>query len=352
MPEFIPQRVDDFDFDLPDSLIARYPLPKRSASRLLHLEPCSQTIADRSFSDLITLLQPNDLLIANNSRVIPARLFGQKNSGGRVEILIERITGAQTALAHMRASKAAKHGTLVELDNGYRLVVGERRGSLFEIRFLGDERAIQVLEKIGHMPLPPYMARPDEAADQERYQTVYAQHNGSVAAPTAGLHFDEPLLEKLQEKGVGIEYITLHVGAGTFQPLRVEYLHQHEMHSEYFEISKETVERIKQTKEKGGRIIAVGTTSVRSLETVAKNGELKPYQGESALFIYPGFQFNVVDAMITNFHLPKSSLIMLVSAFAGLSQIKLAYQHAIAQQYRFYSYGDAMFIERNDKGEI
>ncbi|NNM58789.1 MAG: tRNA preQ1(34) S-adenosylmethionine ribosyltransferase-isomerase QueA [Legionellales bacterium] len=351
MPDFT-QRVDDFDFELPDALIARYPLPTRSASRLLHLDTSSGTLFDRAFSDLVELLHPNDLLIANNSRVIPARLFGQKRTGGRVEILIERITGPHTALAHMRASKAAKSGALVELDEGYRLMVGERHGQLFEICFAGVEHVIQILEKIGHMPLPPYMARRDEIADKERYQTVYAEHNGSVAAPTAGLHFDERLLEKLHEKGVGIEYITLHVGAGTFQPLRVEYLHEHKMHHEYLEISQETVARIKQTKERGGRIIAVGTTSVRSLETAASSGELKPFQGESALFIYPGFEFKVVDAIITNFHLPKSSLIMLVSAFASLPQVMKAYQHAIAQQYRFYSYGDAMFIERNHKSGI
>lgn len=339
-------KVDDFDFHLPDSLIARYPLAKRTASRLLHLSSTNNQIIDRTFSDMHELLQPGDLLILNNSRVIPARLFGEKSTGGKVEILIERVTGVQTALAHMRASKAAKPGTIIHLEDNFQLLVGERQGELFELTFLGSLSVIQVLEQIGHMPLPPYMARPDEIGDKERYQTVYAKHDGSVAAPTAGLHFDAELLEKLREKGVKTDYVTLHVGAGTFQPVRVEYLHQHQMHYEYLEVSAETVERIKQTKQHGGRVIAVGTTSVRSLETAASSGELEPYQGETNMFIYPGYQFKVIDAMITNFHLPKSSLIMLVSAFAGLSQTMAAYQHAIAQEYRFYSYGDAMFVEK------
>jgi S-adenosylmethionine:tRNA ribosyltransferase-isomerase len=339
-------KVDDFDFHLPDSLIARYPLTQRSASRLLHLHASTNQINDRTFTDIENLLRPGDLLILNNSRVIPARLFGEKTTGGKVEILIERITDTQTALAHMRASKAAKPGTIIHLENNFQLLVGERQGELFELTFLGTVPAIRILEQIGHMPLPPYMTRQDEMSDKERYQTVYAKHDGSVAAPTAGLHFDAALFEKLHAKGVQTDYVTLHVGAGTFQPVRVEYLHQHQMHYEYLEVSPETVERIKQTKQQGGRVIAVGTTSVRSLETAGRGGELKAYQGETNMFIYPGYQFNVVDAMITNFHLPKSSLIMLVSAFAGLSQTMAAYHHAIAQQYRFYSYGDAMFVER------
>lgn len=339
-------KVDDFDFHLPDSLIARYPLAQRSASRLLHLHTQSGQIIDRCFADLADLLHAGDLLILNNSRVIPARLFGEKVTGGKVEILIERITSTQMALAHMRASKAAKAGTIIHLENGFQLVVGERQGELFELTFLGAIPAIRILEQVGHMPLPPYMTRPDEMTDKERYQTVYAKHDGSVAAPTAGLHFDAALFEKLHTKGVQIDYVTLHVGAGTFQPVRVEYLHQHQMHYEYLEVSIETVERIKQVKKQGGRVIAVGTTSVRSLETAGNSGELKPYQGETNMFIYPGYQFKVVDAMVTNFHLPKSSLIMLVSAMAGLSQTMAAYQHAIEQQYRFYSYGDAMFVER------
>ncbi|MFN7096532.1 MAG: tRNA preQ1(34) S-adenosylmethionine ribosyltransferase-isomerase QueA [Gammaproteobacteria bacterium] len=338
-------KVDDFDFHLPDSLIARYPLVQRSGSRLLHLTITTGHLADRCFTDLVDLLHPGDLLILNNSRVIPARLYGEKLTGGKVEILIERLTGMQTAIAHMRASKAAKPGTIIQLEDSFQLVVGDRQGDLFELTFLGVTPAIRVLEQIGHIPLPSYMSRQDEMSDKERYQTVYAKHDGSVAAPTAGLHFDAALFEKLHAKGVQTDYVTLHVGAGTFQPVRVEYLHQHQMHYEYLEISTETVARIKATKRQGGRVIAVGTTSVRSLETAASQGELQAYQGETNMFIYPGYQFKVVDAMITNFHLPKSSLIMLVSAFAGLPQTMAAYQHAINQQYRFYSYGDAMFIE-------
>lgn len=339
-------KVNDFDFELPEALIARYPLSQRSASRLLHLQIGTGAIKDRQFVDILELLQPGDLLILNNSRVIPARLYGQKKTGGQVEILIERLTGSHTALAHMRASKACKPQTIIQLEQGFQLLVTGRSEQLFEVTFLGLPNALQVLQQIGHMPLPSYMTRPDEMADKERYQTVYAAHDGSVAAPTAGLHFDTALLNSLEAKGIQIDYVTLHVGAGTFQPVRTEYLHQHEMHTEFLEVSSKTVEKIKKTKEQGGRIIAVGTTSVRSLEWAAHSGELQAYQGPTQMFIYPGYEFKVIDGMITNFHLPKSSLIMLVSALAGLNQTLAAYRHAIAEQYRFYSYGDAMLITR------
>ncbi len=339
-------RVDQFDFQLPEELIARYPMPERTSSRLLHLQAATGQINDKSFSDLPQYIHAGDLLVLNNTRVIPARLFGQKPSGGKVEILVERITRLHTVLAHVRASKSPKEGATLLLENIIPVTVTGRQGELFALQFDTEETAIALIEKHGHIPLPPYMERPDELMDWERYQTVYAQHQGSVAAPTAGLHFDTHLLTTLQQQGVNLAYVTLHVGAGTFQPVRTEYVHEHQMHYEYLEVPAETVQKIQQTKQNGHRVIAVGTTSVRSLETAAKTGELHPYQGETNLFIYPGYQFNVVDAMITNFHLPKSSLLMLVSAFAGYQHIMNAYAHAIANKYRFYSYGDAMLIEK------
>jgi S-adenosylmethionine:tRNA ribosyltransferase-isomerase len=339
-------RVDAFDFHLPDALIARYPLAERSASRLLQLNGQTGAIADYIFRDIAQFIGPGDLLVVNNSRVIPARLFGEKATGGKVELLIERVTGQQTALAHIRASKAPKAGSIILLETGIPITVTGREHELFTVELPGPAPLIEVLEQIGHMPLPPYMARADEKSDRERYQTVYAEPKGSVAAPTAGLHFDEALLQTLREKGVQFAHVTLHVGAGTFQPVRTEFVQEHNMHYEYIEVPQATVEKIQQTKAAGRRVIGVGTTSVRSLETAARSGTLKPYSGETNIFIYPGFQFNVVDAMVTNFHLPKSSLIMLVSAFAGREHILQAYQHAIDKQYRFYSYGDAMFITR------
>ncbi len=343
--------VSDFQFDLPDELIARYPMPERSASRLLMLDGNTGETRQGQFRDILDLLQPGDLLVFNNTRVIPARMFGQKASGGKLEILVERILDDHSVLAHVRASKAPKPGTQILLDNGFSAKMVARHDALFELHFAGDLPVLDILNQIGHMPLPPYIDRPDENSDKERYQTVYNERPGAVAAPTAGLHFDEPLLNALREKGVDFAYVTLHVGAGTFQPVRVERLEDHQMHSEYAEVPAEVVEKINATRERGGRIVAVGTTSVRSLETAAqaslKAGKpLSPFFGDTSIFIYPGYQYQLVDALITNFHLPGSTLIMLVSAFAGYENVMRAYQEAVTSGYRFFSYGDAMFITR------
>ena len=341
--------VSDFQFDLPDELIARYPMPERSASRLLMLDGNTGETRHGQFRDVLDLLQPGDLLVFNNTRVIPARMFGQKASGGKLEILVERILDDHSVLAHVRASKAPKPGTQILLDNGFSAEMVARHDALFELHFAGDLPVLDILNQIGHMPLPPYIDRPDENSDKERYQTVYNQRPGAVAAPTAGLHFDEPLLAALREKGVDFAYVTLHVGAGTFQPVRVERLEDHQMHSEYAEVSADVVEKINAARARGNRVIAVGTTSVRSLETAAqaslKAGKpLSPFFGDTSIFIYPGYLYQVVDALITNFHLPGSTLIMLVSAFAGMQNVKAAYQEAIREQYRFFSFGDAMVI--------
>ncbi|NCB56197.1 MAG: tRNA preQ1(34) S-adenosylmethionine ribosyltransferase-isomerase QueA [Gammaproteobacteria bacterium] len=343
--------VSDFQFDLPDELIARYPMPERSASRLLMLDGNSGETRHGQFRDVLDLLQPGDLLVFNNTRVIPARMFGQKASGGKLEILVERILDDHSVLAHVRASKAPKPGTQILLDNGFSAKMVARHDTLFELHFAGDLAVLDILNQIGHMPLPPYIDRPDENSDKERYQTVYNQRPGAVAAPTAGLHFDEPLLAALREKGVDFAYVTLHVGAGTFQPVRVERLEDHQMHSEYAEVPAEVIAKINATRERGGRVVAVGTTSVRSLETAAqaslKAGKpLSPFFGDTSIFIFPGYQYQLVDVLITNFHLPGSTLIMLVSAFAGYEHVMQAYQEAITSGYRFFSYGDAMFITR------
>ena len=343
--------VSDFQFDLPDELIARYPMPERSASRLLMLDGNTGDTKQGQFRDILDLLQPGDLLVFNNTRVIPARMFGQKASGGKLEILVERILDDHSVLAHVRASKAPKAGTQILLDKGYSAEMVARHDALFELHFAGDLPVLDILNQIGHMPLPPYIDRPDENSDKERYQTVYNERPGAVAAPTAGLHFDEPLLAALREKGVDFAYVTLHVGAGTFQPVRVERLEDHQMHSEYAEVSADVIAKINATRERGGRVVAVGTTSVRSLETAAqaslKAGKpLSPFFGDTSIFIYPGYQYQLVDALITNFHLPGSTLIMLVSAFAGYENVMRAYQEAVTSGYRFFSYGDAMFITR------
>ncbi len=343
--------VSDFQFDLPDELIARYPMPERSASRLLMLDGNTGDTRHGHFRDVLDLVNPGDLLVFNNTRVIPARMFGQKASGGKLEILVERILDDHSVLAHVRASKAPKPGTQILLDNGFSAEMFARHDALFELHFAGDLPVLDILNQIGHMPLPPYIDRPDENSDKERYQTVYNQRPGAVAAPTAGLHFDEPLLAALREKGVDFAYVTLHVGAGTFQPVRVERLEDHQMHSEYAEVSADVVEKINAARARGSRVIAVGTTSVRSLETAAqvslKAGKpLSPFFGDTSIFIYPGYQYQVVDALITNFHLPGSTLIMLVSAFAGYDHVMNAYQEAVTSGYRFFSYGDAMFITR------
>ena len=343
--------VSDFQFDLPDELIARYPMPERSASRLLMLDGNTGDTRHGHFRDVLDLVNPGDLLVFNNTRVIPARMFGQKASGGKLEILVERILDDHSVLAHVRASKAPKPGTQILLDNGFSAEMVARHDALFELHFAGDLPVLDILNQIGHMPLPPYIDRPDENSDKERYQTVYNQRPGAVAAPTAGLHFDEPLLAALREKGVDFAYVTLHVGAGTFQPVRVERIEDHQMHSEYAEVSADVVEKINAARARGNRVIAVGTTSVRSLETAAqvslKAGKpLSPFFGDTSIFIYPGYQYQVVDALITNFHLPGSTLIMLVSAFAGYDHVMNAYQEAVTSGYRFFSYGDAMFITR------
>lgn len=338
--------VKEFSFELPEQLIASQPQAERSASRLLVMNRQTGELQHQIFKDILQLLNPGDLLVFNNTRVIPARLFGEKSSGGKVEVLVERLLQGQRFLAHIRASKAPKPGTELLLENSAKVVMQQRHDTLFELELLGDEPVLAMLERLGHMPLPPYIARPDTEEDKARYQTVYNQKPGAVAAPTAGLHFDQPLLDQLQAKGIEFAYVTLHVGAGTFQPVRVDSILEHKMHAEYIEVDQAVVDAVAACKARGNKVVAVGTTSVRSLESAAKQhgGELKPYSGDTQIFIYPGYQFKVIDSLITNFHLPESTLIMLVSAFSTREYVLNAYQTAIAEQYRFYSYGDAMFI--------
>lgn len=338
----------DFSFVLPDHLIARYPQPDRSASRLLCLNGNNGEVEHRQFRDLPNMLQAGDLLVFNNTRVIPARLLGQKVSGGKIEVLVERIIDEQRVWAHVRANRAPKPGTELLLEGAVPAVIGERDDALFEVIFASDKPVLTWLDEYGHMPLPPYIDRPDEASDRERYQTVYGVKPGAVAAPTAGLHFDDAIMQALATKGVETAYVTLHVGAGTFQPVRTDDIREHKMHSEWAEVPESVVAAVAAAKARGGRVIAVGTTSVRSLESAAKanGGTLAPYSADTDIFIYPGYQFNVVDAMVTNFHLPESTLIMLISAFAGQAEVMAAYEQAIAHEYRFFSYGDAMFIQR------
>ncbi|MCW8935076.1 MAG: tRNA preQ1(34) S-adenosylmethionine ribosyltransferase-isomerase QueA [Gammaproteobacteria bacterium] len=336
-------KTADFDFHLPEELIAQYPLKERSASRLLHLN--GDTISDRLFTDLTELLSPKDLLVFNNTRVIPARLHGQKESGGKVEVLVERVLDNHHLLAHVRASKSPRAGARLILEQFINATMLERQGDLFKLRFEGDTGVLELLDQYGHMPLPPYIDRADEHSDLERYQTVYAKHAGAVAAPTAGLHFDQNMLEQLAKKGLKSAFVTLHVGAGTFQPVRVDDINDHHMHAEYIDVDASVVELIKQTKAEGGRVIAIGTTAVRSLESAAMHGELAEFHADSQIFIYPGYKFKVVDAMVTNFHLPQSTLLMLVSAFSGHKIMMETYQHAVKEKYRFFSYGDAMFLE-------
>lgn len=337
-------QVADFQFDLPDELIARYPLPERSASRLLVLDGADGGVQHRRFADLPQYLRAGDLLVFNNTRVIAARLFARKETGGRAEILVERVLDADRVLAHVRASKAPQAGSRLLLEQGAATMLA-RHDSLFELQF--DRPVLPLLEQIGHMPLPPYIDRADELSDRERYQTVYARHTGAVAAPTAGLHFDQAMLQQLAGMGVATAFVTLHVGAGTFQPVRVAQVEQHQMHHEWLEVSRQVVDAVQACRERGGRVVAVGTTSVRALETAAAGGELKPFSGDTNIFIYPGRSFNVVDVLVTNFHLPQSTLLMLVSAFAGYSATMSAYRQAVAEKYRFFSYGDAMLISRN-----
>jgi S-adenosylmethionine:tRNA ribosyltransferase-isomerase len=333
----------DFQFDLPAELIAQRPLPRRSDSRLLHLARRGGALADRAFRDLPALLQAGDLLVFNDTRVIPARLFGRKASGGRVELLLERLLGDRECLAQLRVSKPLRPGGAILLEDGSRLVMTGRDGAFFRLE-LAEGRLSDKLEQLGHMPLPPYITRADSAEDFERYQTVYANTPGAVAAPTAGLHFDHELLEAIDARGVERARVTLHVGAGTFQPVRVDDIEQHEMHAEYLEVAEETCAAVRRTRERGGRVVAVGTTSVRALETAAAGGELQPFRGDSRIFIHPGYRFRVIDGLVTNFHLPESTLLMLVCALAGTDETLGAYRHAVANRYRFFSYGDAMLI--------
>jgi S-adenosylmethionine:tRNA ribosyltransferase-isomerase len=339
-------KKSDFYYDLPEALIAQQPLAKRSASRLLCLDKETNRITDRQFVEFLDLLHADDLLVLNNTKVIPARLFGHKQSGGKVEILIERVISPHEVLAHMRSSKSPKAGTMIELDAGFQCQVLGRADDLFHLQFQGEQSLADILDAIGHMPLPPYIERADNVNDQARYQTVFAQQSGAVAAPTAGLHFDDELMTKIKEKGVQIAFVTLHVASGTFRPVKVDDLSDHIMHKEYFEVPETTVMAVTQTKARGGRVIAIGTTAVRSLESAAQKGTLQACSGDTNLFITPGYQFKVVDAMLTNFHLPESTLLMLVSAFSGFERIKKVYQHAITEKYRFFSYGDAMFIQQ------
>jgi len=339
----------DFHFELPDELIARYPSEQRSDCRLLCVDGQSGALGHRRFPDLLDLLEPGDLLVFNDTRVIPARLHGHKASGGKVEMLLERPLDSHRGLAHIRSSKSPKPGTELIFEGDIHAVVEGRRDALFELRFLGETPMIALLEKHGHMPLPPYITREDELSDRERYQTVYARRDGAVAAPTAGLHFDQPLLDALAEKGINSAFVTLHVGADTFQPVRVDNILEHHMHSEWIEVTEATCQQIRETQAAGKRVIAVGTTSVRCLESAcmkSSDGQIAPFSGDTDIFIYPGYEWRCVDALITNFHLPESTLLMLVSAFACYEHIMQAYRTAVEERYAFFSYGDAMLLTR------
>jgi S-adenosylmethionine:tRNA ribosyltransferase-isomerase len=344
-------KLSDFNFDLPDALIARHPTAERTASRLLVLDGTSGAIEHRQFTDLLSYLQPRDLLVFNNTRVIPARLFGRKESGGKIEILVERLLAGGRVKAHIRASKAPKPGSKLFLTPtpdsdavAATLEVIEKDQGLYELVFLDRADALTVMNAIGHMPLPPYIDRADTPTDRERYQTVYAQRAGAVAAPTAGLHFSADYLQRCRELGVDTGFVTLHVGAGTFLPVRTKNILEHTMHSEYVEVDAQLCEQVRVARARGGRVIAVGTTSVRALESASQSGNLQPFSGDTQIFIYPSYRFRNVDVLLTNFHLPESTLIMLVSALAGREHVLNAYREAVAQQYRFFSYGDAMLV--------
>ncbi len=339
-----PYTTDDFDYELPPELIAMEPAKKRDASRLLVVSKSKNTLTDGVFSDISQHILPGDLLILNDTKVFPARLFGRKHSGGKIEILAEKILSENSVKVQIKSSRSPSVGSQIIIKGGIEATVTGRDDEFFMLRFESSLPALKIFERYGDVPLPPYINRPASEQDQHRYQTVYAQNTGAVAAPTAGLHFTEALIEDLQKKDVAIDYITLHVGAGTFKPLKVTNPAEHKMHSEYAHVSSSICERIANTKKNGGRVIAVGTTCVRALESAAYQRQFGEYAGETEIFIYPGFEFRVVDAMITNFHLPRSTLMMLISAFAGVDTIKSAYQHAINQCYRFYSYGDAMLL--------
>ncbi len=337
-------KKSDFRYELPLDLIAQQPLPERSASRMLVLPPAAAALQDGAIRDLPTWLAPGDLLVFNDTRVLPARLYGHKATGGRVEVLIERVLEGSEVRAQLGVSKSPKPGSEMVLDDGTRVAVLGRDGEFYRLRFESDEPLEKLLERIGRMPLPPYMTREPEAADAERYQTVFARAPGAVAAPTAGLHFDEALLAALRERGVEFGHITLHVGAGTFQPMRAEEFKDHVMHSEWLNVGAALCEQIRAAKARGGRVVAVGTTVVRALETAFRDGEVRPFAGDTRLFLFPGKRIHSVDALVTNFHLPESTLLMLVSAFAGYERVMAAYAHAVREGYRFFSYGDAMLV--------
>ena len=337
--------LSDFDFNLPPERIAQFPLPDRSASRLLHLDGAQ--IIDRTFADIVDLLAPGDLLVMNNTRVLKARFFGVKDTGGNVEVLVERVLDNRTVLAQVRASKSPKPGKRIRLADAFDVTTGERAGEFFTLHFEGD--VFELIEAHGSLPLPPYIEHTADEFDEQRYQTVYSKEPGAVAAPTAGLHFDQPLLDRLSAKGIKLAYVTLHVGAGTFQPVRVENLSEHKMHTEWYTIPQDTVDAVRAAKAAGRDVVAVGTTSLRALESASQSGELLAGSGDTALFITPGYVFKTVTRLITNFHLPKSTLMMLVSAFAGYHEIRKAYAHAIANEYRFFSYGDAMLLTTHSR---
>ncbi|MGQ0657007.1 MAG: tRNA preQ1(34) S-adenosylmethionine ribosyltransferase-isomerase QueA [Chromatiales bacterium] len=338
-------RVSEFNYDLPKHLIAQYPAPLRSESRLLVLDGVTGEIEDRRFADLPSLLHPGDLLVFNDTRVIKARLYGHKSTDGKVELLIERVQGRTCALAHLKPARTQRPGTRIVLEDGTSVAVIERRpDDLFVVEFESGVNVYDVMERSGHVPLPPYIARADEVTDIDRYQTIYSRVPGAIAAPTAGLHFDRELLDAIERRGAERAFVTLHVGAATFLPVRVKDIEQHRMHSEYVEVSERTCAQVRAAKARGNRVVAVGTTSVRGLESAAACGELKPMASDTDIFIAPGFHFRVVDAMITNFHLPRSTLLMLVCAFGGRDRVLAAYRHAVRRRYRFYSYGDAMLV--------
>ena len=338
--------LDQFDYELPEELIAQFPLSERTASRLLHFEAFKNQFADLNFIDLHQLLHEGDLLVLNDTKVVPARLFGTKSSGGKVEFLLERMIDTKSALAQLKASKSPKSGTKIFFTNNVVAEVKGRQEDFYVVQFSNEFELENLLAEHGLIPLPPYIQRIPEQVDVKRYQTVYANTKGAVAAPTAGLHFDKPMLNKIQQQGIDLAFITLHVGAGTFQPVRINKIEEHSIHAERVQVSQEVCDKVNACKQKNGRVIAVGTTVVRALESAVIKNSLQPYQGNTALFIYPGYKFKIVDDLITNFHLPKSTLLMLVCAFAGYETTMSAYQHAVNHNYRFYSYGDAMFIEK------
>ncbi|MET1253546.1 tRNA preQ1(34) S-adenosylmethionine ribosyltransferase-isomerase QueA [Aliikangiella maris] len=342
----------DFQFFLPESLIANEPTNNRSESRLMLVNPIQQSVEHKIFYELVDYLNPEDCLIFNNTKVIPARLLGKRDSGGKIEILVERVIpndSGDECVAQIKASNTLKPGTTIYIEEQLKLNVIARENGFYRLKSIDCDNLLEQIEHFGHMPLPPYIKRADNELDKQRYQTVYAEKQGAVAAPTAGLHFDLALLDKIKAKSIAIDFVTLHVGAGTFSPIRVEDIQQHQMHSEWFSVPQSVVDLVKQTKAKGGRVIAVGTTSVRCLESASRSGELSAQTGETDIFIYPGYQFNVVDGLVTNFHLSESTLLMLVSAFAGKDFMLDAYKTAVEQQYRFFSYGDAMFIQNSVK---